>query len=113
ILSASHDGYKSQFGITHYRKFQFESNKVMVTDSLSGSAAGQAFASFHLHPDVFLSVQEDHIVLNDHILIRFDGANRVAQETYQHAVGFNHTLPATVLRIAFTSHLQTTIDFKL
>jgi uncharacterized heparinase superfamily protein len=113
LLAASHDGYKSPFGIAHHRKFQFETSRLIIKDTLSGSKAAQAVASFHIHPDVKVHVHDDRIVLNEDTLIRFDGAKKVTQETYQYAVGFNHTLPATVLRISFATQLQTTIDFKL
>lgn len=113
ILAASHNGYKSQFGIVHQRKFRFEAARLIIHDTLSGNKAAQAVASFHIHPDVKVHVHDDRIVLNEHTMIRFDGAEKVTQETYQYAAGFNHTLPATVLRVSFATHLQTTIDFTL
>lgn len=112
VLAASHDGYKSQFGIVHHRKFGFESSRLVIKDTLSGSKAAQAIASFHIHPDVKVHVHDDRIVLNEHTVIRFDGADEVKQETYQYAVGFNQLRPAAVLRVSFTTELQTTIDFK-
>src|SRR5690606_13459198 len=100
-------------GIVHHRKFLFEATSLIIHDTLSGSKAAQAVASFHIHPDVKVHIHDDRIVLNEETVIRYDGAQKVTQETYQYAVGFNHTLPATVLRISFATHLQTTIDFTL
>jgi hypothetical protein len=113
VLAASHDGYKSQFGIVHQRKFRFEAARLIINDTLSGNKAAQVVASFHIHPDVSVNVQDDRIILDGDTVIRFDGARKVTQETYQYAVGFNHTLSATVLRVSFATQLQTTIDFTL
>src|SRR5690606_13878638 len=80
VLSASHDGYRSQFGITHFRKFHFEAYKFTIQDTLKGDSAGQALASFHLHPHVSVRLQDDQVVLNGKVAIRFDGASQVNQE---------------------------------
>src|SRR5690606_8342057 len=112
VLAASHDGYKPPLGITHHRKFQFENLRLIIKDTLSGHKAVQAVASFHIHPDVKVHVHDDRIVLNEDTVIRFDGASKVTPETYQYAVGFNHLLPATVLRVSFAAQLQTIIDLK-
>nr|WP_301005333.1 alginate lyase family protein [Lunatimonas sp.] len=112
VLAASHDGYKSPFGITHRRKFQFENERLTIIDTLSGKKAKEAIASFHFHPDVIVNTEADQIVLNDDTVIHFEGAYNLTSESYQFSIGFNQTLSATVLRVYFTTKLHTTINFK-
>lgn len=56
VAQASHDGYRHlRRGLLHKRCWQLEPGKLTVTDSLTHSDI-DAVVRFHLHPDVFASV---------------------------------------------------------
>ena len=57
-IEASHDGYRTPFGIDHRRRLYLAPTGVSLAgeDTLAGGAGGQPFAvRFHLHPEVRVS----------------------------------------------------------
>ena len=67
-LSASHDGYRSDFGILHERRIalspdgaRIDGEDVFSTAPGAGSRANPSYAvRFHLHPGVRASLTRDH-----------------------------------------------------
>lgn len=105
-LSATHNGYQG-YGIYHQRSWQWNENKVIITDTLKctdlSKAKGEAF--FHLHPQIHPQLEFDSILL-DSVIMKTKGAIKIEIEEYNYALGFNKTITAKVLRICFVNTLQ-------
>ena len=56
LVSCGHDGYKRLLGSPmHYRHWQMENNKIVITDSIAGSFQN-AVGRFHFHPDISVTL---------------------------------------------------------
>jgi len=60
-LTAAHDGYSANFGLTHRRRIYLSSDGTDLRgeDTLTGPHHGQGVARFHLHPDVSASLVQN------------------------------------------------------
>lgn len=60
-LTATHDGYAANFGVTHRRRLYLSADGTDLRgeDTLAGPHHGQSTARFHLHPDVSASLVQN------------------------------------------------------
>lgn len=60
-ITASHDGYRENFGLLHRRRLYLSADGTDVRgeDALSGTHRGQSTVRFHLHPDVSASLVQN------------------------------------------------------
>ncbi|WP_300603488.1 alginate lyase family protein [Niabella sp.] len=100
-FAASHDGYQKQ-GVIHRRHFQFQTDRIIITDELTGETAS-ACAFFHFHP----SLSKLHIDLNK--IIEFKHAHDVIEEPYKMAEGYNRYLEGIRIKATFKNKLITII----
>ena len=104
-ITASHDGYK-KIGVRHQRAFRFDDKKIILTDNLTGDKSGSAF--LHFHPSVLVDLV-DETITGRFGRIEFKNVQSIRLEVYQHAMGFNNTVPATKAIIDFKDQLITEI----
>jgi uncharacterized heparinase superfamily protein len=109
-LSASHDGYRHNFGLIHKRTFDFNPQSILITDEIAGDAAK---CRIHFHPDCNVElVGLGSVVVAGFANIILHNAGKVLLETYEYANGFNSYLPAKRLVIDFNNTLTTHISLN-
>lgn len=109
-IIATHDGYK-KFGVLHQRSFKNNSNKMIITDTLSGAKA-KSTAYFHLHPTITsIKINENKVLYPElNVKMDFDGQNlKIEKSSYNYAIGFNQTQKATVIQVLFNKQLSISI----
>jgi uncharacterized heparinase superfamily protein len=101
-LDAGHDGYDGRLaGVRHHRRWRMGSQRLVVTDMLSGSYGG-AHAYFHLHPEVRVEDSSPGAVRlrlgNRTIMVHIRGAQvDVASGTWHPRFGVTRTNTRLVL----------------
>lgn len=110
-LVASHDGYRSRFGVVHTRSYDAESDSVVISDQLSGpgSKALSGTATFIVAPGQQIRPVTEAEYIVGPVRISFTGAKGVRIETAEVARGFNRVASSSALRVRFQRHLETTI----
>jgi uncharacterized heparinase superfamily protein len=96
IIKATHDGYKKD-DIFHTRVWQFETNKIIIEDSLNRSA--NAIAKIHFHPNI---TKED-------ILKNIQCSEKINFIKYKYAPEFNKLINAIAIEIKFNKNLKVEI----
>jgi len=96
-IKATHDGYKSKYGVLHSRTWVFEDNRITIEDSLSENS--DAVFRLHFHPTV-----TENDIRNKINNIKFEIGN------YNYAQEFNKTQEALVIEIAFKKDLKVEIN---
>jgi uncharacterized heparinase superfamily protein len=107
-VKAQHSGYR-KLGIVHERYVETGNTKIIIQDKIIGNKK-KAVACFHFHPDIKFSNIDNQLLFGD-TTINFDNAKQIIVQTYQLALGFNQTMPATKVVIEFEDILTTTIGF--
>ncbi|RZK26619.1 MAG: alginate lyase family protein [Flavobacterium sp.] len=108
-LTASHNGYLSNFGILHRRSFVFSESAILIQDDIENEAGE---ANFHFHPDCSLLVVNSEVILvHLNLTLSFDSAKSVNLEEYQYANGFNEYKLAQKVVVKFEKKLNSTIKF--
>jgi uncharacterized heparinase superfamily protein len=98
FVEAIHNGYEKD-GVFHTRRWEVESNKIIIEDSLTNEV--EAIARFHFHP----SITENEI-LKRVTFEKFD----YKITSYMFSPEFNTQIEAKVLEVSFTKSLKTTIS---
>jgi len=98
FVEATHNGYEKD-GVFHTRRWEVESNKIIIEDSLTNEV--EAIARFHFHP----SITENEI-LKRVTFEKFD----YKITSYMFSPEFNTQIEAKVLEVSFTKSLKTTIS---
>tara|TARA_R100000935_G_scaffold58092_1_gene93873 strand:- start:7490 stop:9085 length:1596 start_codon:yes stop_codon:yes gene_type:complete len=110
-VEASHDGYK-ELGIVHTRKFDVgHNNNIIIHDSLSIRNNLNQIAFLHFHPQIKeIVVRENQVVLlNENITIKFKNIKAISKGHYEYPLGFNKFKSANKLTIGFDNWLETNI----
>lgn len=98
-VHATHDGYKSE-GVFHTRQWFFESDYILIKDTLSKKA--KAVARIHFHPDISQRDIEKSIEM-------VGGKGMIREYTY--APEFNREIKALLIEVEFSESLQIKIQF--
>jgi len=111
-LEASHDGYRSRFGVIHTRSYDTSGDSVVITDRFTGPGARglSGTATFIAAPGISVELLDDFRFAVGSVTLRFAGANRIQMEAVQVAAGFNRLVATTALRVRFHSQLTTSIE---
>lgn len=111
-LTASHDGYRSRFGIVHNRRFDIRDDAVAITDTLTGSGSTRlgGTATFVITSDLTVRQTAATQVTAGPVTLKFSGARTVRMEPVQIAAGFNTLVPTTAIRVRFHNKLITTVQ---
>lgn len=109
VLEASHDGFRG-WGITHWRRFEFQERALLIQDRLvcAGETQQLAIARFHFSPTVDVRNTSDG-VLAEGVQFRFCGASAIRIARYDYAPEFNVLQKAWVLEVEFSEELATHI----
>ena len=115
-VQASHNGYQ-KIGVEHQRNFILQSDAIIIKDKLIAKAnnGDNAVAFFHLHPKIKeCEIKDNAVILPDFGLkLHFSqGILKIAEGTYEFAVGFNKRLEAKQLQVHFQNELTTTIQIE-
>lgn len=106
-ISVEHDGFK-HMGFTHCRIFKWQTDRLLISDSVFGKRKKQCTAFIHFHPEVGID-KKDEKIFTDDIEIIFEGHNNIQINSYQYAMGFNQLKTALMLKINFRDTLDTYI----
>ena len=91
FIEATHDGYKKE-NIFHTRRWEVQSNKIIIEDRLSHEAS--SISRFHFHPNIS----------EDEILQKIDLKKLDYQiSSYMYSPEFNKQVKAKVLEVYFTN----------
>lgn len=93
FIKAMHNGYQKQ-GIMHTRKFEFQENRVIITDQLNKKSEAKAY--IHFHPGI------DDVFIQKHVILHNASFK---MSCYEYALGFNKRIMAKCLEIDFKEHL--------
>ena len=108
-IVASHDGYK-KMGITHTRKFNFDSEGLKIVDSLSNK--GQGVFYLHLYPgSTLIQKDKNSFIVNNTVHIHFSKADSFVIENYTYAESYNKYEDGKRIAVRFTTYLETEISF--
>lgn len=88
-ISASHSGYQSRFGIVLNRTVTNVAGGLQIDDNLEGVLETEAVYRLHLHPNVKVDKIGSHFVLDNDLIISFEGLYDGEIKTYQYCTGFN------------------------
>lgn len=115
VVRARHDGYR-QWGITHERQWQIDSNTVTISDRLLGNSRQvrrEGVARLYLHPAISVLVAENHLRTGQ-VDLSFTSATlpAIVLKPYDMANGFNQLLSGQCLEITFQEYLITTVTFN-
>jgi uncharacterized heparinase superfamily protein len=107
-IEATHDGYL-KIGALHTRKFSFDTNKIIIEDTIKSKKLYQCIAYLHCHPDITVTINNNTIQLNNVKLTCFNHSS-LTLNTYNYAPEFNIHILATVIEITFNETLKMEID---
>lgn len=110
-ISAGHNGWQ-YLGIGCERALTFEPGVLVLRDELKSARARRrrGIANFHFHPDVAVEADECEVRIGE-FSMHFDNSESLTLEEYDYCAGFSRTEKATVVRIAFSDWLETTIKY--
>ena len=112
-LYASHDGYRFNFGIEHFRSFKLSKNCLHIKDRLAGKSMKikNAIAFFHLDKDCQAQLFEKNgeLLVNNDLKFVFSGYHRIELCKYQQAIGFNLLQESSCIKVYFLKFLNTSI----
>lgn len=107
-LEASHNGYE-YLNVSHKRKIEYNEKEILISDTVDSSKKHRLKSYLHFHPDVQAVLKADRIWTKD-CVISFQGYNEVALSSYQYALSYGKTVPATQAVISFDCMLSTKIE---
>jgi uncharacterized heparinase superfamily protein len=111
-LTASHNGYKRDFGAIHQRSFVFKDESILIEDKIEGNDTASAKLYLHFHPDRLVTINSDNLIIIDNIaVINFDTPVNLQLNKYQYAVGFNLYKEAFSVVAEFTKNSSLVIKF--
>ncbi len=102
-----HDGYSDRLGVQHKREFIFESNLIIITDTLCGATNPMAKAYFHFPLNTIPVLSENKCLVGSATLVFQNGNAQLSP--FGRAEGFNIRSEAWVLEIEFAGQLETRI----
>ena len=105
-LTASHNGYRS-LGTTHERSWQFNSDNIIITDTLRGNAA-QGTAHFWFHPDQH-PVLHQNTITTDSIKLVFEDIDAVKLHNVSIPDGYNLYKSTVKIEVFFVKTMKTNI----
>lgn len=109
ILSASHNGYKSQ-KIIHCRKWTFEKNQIIIDDKLSNDIEAKAYLHFHPKSSIFL--KDKVIFINENVEISFKNILNVKLLDYTFNSQLNNPKNSMKAELSFKKDFLTIIKIK-
>lgn len=92
FIEASHNGYE-HFGVICKRRFEFENDKIIITDELTKDVSAKSF--LHFDKDVYLFMDKIKII---------NGTYKIS--SYKQAGNYNILYDAQVLEIDFVKNCQ-------
>jgi uncharacterized heparinase superfamily protein len=111
-LTATHNGYKRNFGVIHQRSFIFNDESITIGDEIEGSDTASAKLYLHFHPDRLVTINSDNLIIIDNIaVINFDTPVKLQLNKYQYAVGFNLHKEADCVIAEFNKSSSLVIKF--
>lgn len=108
-IHAEHDGFR-KYGATHSRKFTWESDHLIIEDTVETNKNFSSKAYFHFHPRIDIKIERNCILL-DQAVIHFDNPISIEKSTYHYAPNFNKQIEAIQLIVHFSKNLTTYIQF--
>ncbi len=109
-LAASHDGYLSE-GITHRRRFDFSSARLLIRDDLLAEKPVSGVAHYHCYPGIEPLVEGSNISVAD-LRLSIEGASGIKLLTYEYCDGFNLRRAATEIAVNFETTLTSSISYE-
>lgn len=106
-LEASHNGYR-HLGVKHTRTFVFETDKIIITDKISGKKPLSCSAYLHIDKKNRLVRKGDELSLQ-FTNIHFDNSDNIEIQDGLYAAAFGKQLPCYVIKTDFSQELVTTI----
>lgn len=103
-------GYK-HLGLEHLRSFDLNQNTFVVCDKLIGKISKKAKTYLHFHPECELKLENDQLIVNHFLKIKFEGFNNLWLENYFFAKGFNNTIEAKKLCGEFNANTKMIIEY--
>lgn len=102
---AEHDGYYQRFGLIHQRGFEFDTNKIIITDRLSKPASAEAY--FHFYPDLEIKVDSEKCEIFGICSLIFSNHSSIELFSYNFAESFNQYKAAKAIKVSFEQELKT------
>jgi hypothetical protein len=87
-VSAWHNGYR-HLGVRHHRRLQVLENGIEICDLLEGKTNKEIISSIHFHPDTELVINENSILINNKLMLKWSGIRKWDISDYFFADGFN------------------------
>lgn len=94
-ITATHDGYSDQ-GILHTRRWEFDSDRIKITDSITGGEVSSAVSYLHFYPGTAVRIEEESVITPS-LRIRYQGAELLEIGEYEYAEAFNQCRKAPVI----------------
>jgi hypothetical protein len=107
-IEAIHNGYL-RIGALHSRKFSFNTNRIIIEDTIKSQRLHQCLAYLHCHPDISVTINQNTVLL-DQVSLIFTGQDEIILDTYNYAPAFNTLIPSKVIKIKFTKLLRMEIN---
>ena len=92
--------------VKHTRSFNFEPQKIQITDIITFGKVGKAYLHFHPTVEVYLI---NNTIKSKQGTIFIEGADNIELMAYQYAPEFNKTVPSIKAVITFSTFLKTHI----
>lgn len=90
-VSADQDGYKSK-GAKHSRKIVVDNQVVIISDTIIEKNENIKESFIHFHPKSNLQLHSDHLVINNNIIMNWEGVISWEIDNYEYAIGFNNRI---------------------
>jgi len=104
-IKATHNGYR-KFGVLHTRKFQFDNNTIIVSDTISSNKSTVNIAYLHFFPGIKVIKKGNNLYYNDIILQISKEVIKIKIDVYEYAMEFNKTKKANLVKIFFLNNLE-------
>jgi hypothetical protein len=105
FVKATHDGYKSNFGILHTRSFTAFEDKIVIEDFIDGNLENTVVTAYlHFYPGIVPIIKGQEVYVKD-VKINIDSDN-IAIHKYKYAPEFNKLITAYFLEIKLTKKLK-------
>lgn len=108
-IVAIHDGYKSM-NLTCERMIQLNAEQIEISDNVQGHVENKKIEGhLHFHPDVYLELVENIIIVNKYIRFEFPKETEIVIQQYDYCKGFNQLLPASKIIYTVKNEIKFTI----
>ena len=97
----------------HLRSIEFTESNIKIVDEISENTKF-GICSWHLHPDVKVTLKNNQISLNDgEVVIEFNSNNKsiIKLKDYNYCLGFNKLINSKKIIITFSNKIETNIYF--